>query len=213
MTYNHCCLLYFHLVAIADRFITTVDMMFRKGKNINPFPSFSNLSHGSPFDTRIGEHYRVRPAGLKHRSQVRSGHRSGHRSGKVTGQVTGKVRSGQISPIVRTFFCQRNWLYFWGIQKLGFINGVDNANWPRYRDFRERTSYLLLGLYHASVRLPLFWHISSQGNNSNCLKTFRWQHSSVNKMQIILEAAAYEKKVSCLWKSSLTPMPFLVVHP
>ena len=32
-------------------------------------------------------------AGLKHRSQVRSGCRSGHRSGQVAGQVTGQVRS------------------------------------------------------------------------------------------------------------------------
>ena len=35
------------------------------------------------------------PAGLKHRSQVRSGHRSGHRS-QVTGQVTGQVNRKNI---------------------------------------------------------------------------------------------------------------------
>ena len=36
------------------------------------------------------------PAGLKHRSQVRSGHRSGHRSGQVAGQVTGQVNRKNI---------------------------------------------------------------------------------------------------------------------
>ena len=54
---------------------------------------------------------------------------------------------------------------------------------------------------------PLFWHISSQGNNFNCLKTFRWQHSSVYKMQIILEAAAYEKK--CCVSEHRLPHPCL----
>ena len=34
-------------------------------------------------------------AGLKYRSQVRSGHRSGCRSGHRSGQVAGQVRSGQ----------------------------------------------------------------------------------------------------------------------
>ena len=84
----------------------------------------------------------IKPAGLKHRSQVRSGHRSGHRS-----QVRPQVRS-----LGRIFFCQGNWLYFWGIQKFRFIKGVDNVNWPPYRDFGGRTTYLLLGLYHALVK-------------------------------------------------------------
>ena len=54
------------------------------------------------------------PAGLKHRSQVRSGHRSGqvtgHRS-QVTGhrsQVTGQVSSGQFRSMGRIFFCKGN---------------------------------------------------------------------------------------------------------
>ena len=69
-------------------------------------------------------------AGLKHRSQVRS----------------------QVRSIGRIFFCQGNCLCFWGIQKFDFIKGVDNVNWQPYRDFGGRTSYLLLGLYHASVK-------------------------------------------------------------
>ena len=55
-------------------------------------------------------------AGLKHRSQVRSGCRPGHRSGQVAGQVRLQVRSGQIAgqvtgqirSIGRIFFCQGN---------------------------------------------------------------------------------------------------------
>ena len=83
------------------------------------------------------------PAGLKHRSQVRSGHRSGHRSGQVTGhrsQVTGQVNRKNI-------FLQRKLTIF-----LRYFRGLDNVNWPPYRDFGGRTSYLLLGLYHASVK-------------------------------------------------------------
>ena len=41
-------------------------------------------------------------AGLKHRSQVRSGCRSGHTSGQVAGQVTGQVRSQVRSGQVRS---------------------------------------------------------------------------------------------------------------
>ena len=74
--------------------------------------------------------------------QIRSSHRSGHRSGQVTGQVTRK-----------NIFLPRKLTIFLGIQKFGFIKGVDNVNWPPYRDFGGRTSYLLLGLYHASVKL------------------------------------------------------------
>ena len=52
------------------------------------------------------------PAGLKHRSQVRSGHRSGHRSGQVTGhrsQVRSvQVSSGQFRSIGRIFFFKGN---------------------------------------------------------------------------------------------------------
>ena len=80
-------------------------------------------------------------AGLKHRSQVTSGHRSGHRSGQVTCQVNRK-----------NIFLPRKLTIIWGIQKFGFIKGVDNVNWPPHRDFGGRTSYLLLGLYHASVK-------------------------------------------------------------
>ena len=40
--------------------------------------------------------------------------------------------------------------YIFGV--FGFINGVDNVNWSPYRDFGGRTSYLPLGLYHASVK-------------------------------------------------------------
>ena len=78
-------------------------------------------------------------AGLKHRSQVRSGHRSGHRSGQVAGQVTGEVNRKNI-------FLPRKLPIFLGYTKIWFYQG------PPYRDFWGRTSYLLLGLYHASVK-------------------------------------------------------------
>ena len=72
-------------------------------------------------------------------------------TGKKFGGSKTQVRS-QVRSLGRIFFCQGNWLYFWGIQKFGFIKRVDNVNWPPYRDFGGRTSYLLLGLYHASVK-------------------------------------------------------------
>ena len=77
-------------------------------------------------------------AGLKHRSQVRSSCRSGHRSGQV--------RSGQ----KEESFSTKEIDYIFGVS--GFINGVDNVNWSPYRDFGGCTSYLTLGLYHASVK-------------------------------------------------------------
>ena len=94
-------------------------------------------------------------AGLKHRSQVRSGCRSGHRSGQVRSQVTSghrsrQVRSGHRSGQREEYFSAKEIDYIFGV--FGFINGVDNVNWSPYRDFGGRTSYLPLGLYHASVK-------------------------------------------------------------
>ena len=43
----------------------------------------------------------------------------------------------------------------WGssIQKFGFINGVDNVNWPPYRDSKRSTE--ILKAFRISVRWPI----------------------------------------------------------
>ena len=74
-------------------------------------------------------------AGLKHRSQVRSGCRSSHRSGYKSGQVrSGQVRSGHMSGQID---------YIFGV--FGFINGIDNVNWSLYRDFGRAYKLFTLG--------------------------------------------------------------------
>ena len=65
---------------------------------------------------------------------------------QVTGQVRLQVRSGQLEE----YFSAKEIDYIFGV--FGFINRVDNVNWSPYRDFGGRTSYLPLGLYHASVK-------------------------------------------------------------
>ena len=47
----------------------------------------------------------------------------------------------------------------WGssIQKFGFINGVDNVNWPPYRDSKNRNVETLeTSAFRISVRWPIY---------------------------------------------------------
>ena len=71
----------------------------------------------------------------------------------------------------------------WGssIQKFGFINGVDNVNWPPYRDSKSHHRTEILKAFRISVRWPIY--IINSVDKTKFKYTVAWLDQLLNMQQ------------------------------